>query len=319
MPRTRTTAVVLKSPELEVIKALPPSVELNIAQVKAFLCAKTEEYKSLVFTEDNIESAKLVKKEMAGYRISLDKIEKQLVQTLFTNPKKKLQGDLDELQALIAQVESVVDAALNAEDQKRINELTEIFTYYKDQFQNKYRLDEAHLNAIEFKKQYYNKTASEKESKQDLEVQFKKQAEEQKAEAASIQTIKNVCGSDARLNAELWIKQLAFKNFALVMEEIFAERERLQRLDTQAAPPPAEENGVIEPEVVDSQRGTSVLGIPLTFNFSSDFPGLTKTMSIDITYPVDAGDELTELFRSLKKKGITVKVVQRHVQPETVY
>jgi hypothetical protein len=42
----------------------------------------------------------------------------------------------------------------------------------------------------------------------------------------------------------------------------------------------------------------------------TDFPGNFKVTRRDITYPVDLGPALTEIFTELAKYGITAKVVE---------
>ena len=55
------------------------------------------------------------------------------------------------------------------------------------------------------------------------------------------------------------------------------------------------------------------MGVPSTINFATDFPGRTKSMKIEITYPCDLGDALKELFAGLKPFGIKIKPVKEEV------
>jgi hypothetical protein len=58
------------------------------------------------------------------------------------------------------------------------------------------------------------------------------------------------------------------------------------------------------------------LGIPCHIDFNSDFKGRTKTMKIELVYPCDLGDALTQLFAELKQYGIKVRPVKEKEKKE---
>jgi hypothetical protein len=155
---------------------------------------------------------------------------------------------------------------------------------------------------VEYKKNYYNKTADEKERKGDLETQFITLAREEKALAANERLIKASCSTDARLSERNYLDLLRTEDVATVLEKIDMDKDRLIRLDSVAEVDTGDiETVSVEGEVVT----TDILG---GLSLDSDFLRRTKTMLIEITYPCDMGDTLDELFARLRQHGITWKM-----------
>jgi hypothetical protein len=108
---------------------------------------------------------------------------------------------------------------------------------------------------------------------------------------------------------------------ATVVEEITAEKHRLLELDrqevenTRTASSTAEDADYEVADDTETETAKVTIGIPGHIDFYSDFKGRTKTMKIEVSYPCDLGDALTQLFAELKRYGIKV----RPVREETVF
>jgi hypothetical protein len=304
-------------PELAIVPVKNYEVEGNFDDVKKFLEGVRAKYRDLVFTEDNIETAKIIKAELVSLRTSLTKIQTDVKKQRFNDPKKIFDAKMDALLAITGEVEAEIDAALSREDQKRIDEINEALEAYKDHFVTVYSLEPQYAERVEFKKSFYNKTAIEKESKADIESQCKSLAAEQKARNGSIKLIKKALAGTPEINVDEQIRKLDNGHDVVsILEWIEGEQERLASLampkSVGVAGVPADSrdyanDGEEQEEDVPTLTG-KVVDAAKKIDFSTDFPGKTKSLSVTITYPVDAGDALTELFKTLREYGITTKV-----------
>jgi len=317
--KTTKSAESATVPALVVTPEKAPVVDGNFSQVEAFLLTWKQQVSSIELTEENITQVRIVKKEAQELRNKLTKIQTDVKKLYFNGPKATFDAKMDHLLSVVADVEGSADKVLDLEEQRRRDALNEVLDVYKDTFQGKYKLEAEYLERVEYKKEYYNKTANEKDSKDDLEQQFVALKKEQDARAASLRLIKTMCKDEPRLNVQHWIDQLAFKDIAIVTEEITAEKERLLELDKSS---PAEEttagdegtpNSEAEEETPATAEETKklVLGVPSTIDFSSDFPDRFKFRDIRLKYPCDLGDAVKELFQKLKPYGITQKEIQK--------
>jgi hypothetical protein len=220
------------------------------------------------------------------------------------------------LLAVVGEVEEAADKVLAKEEQERVAGINEVIDHYIDKFQGQYNLDEEHLARIERRQSYYNKTAKEKVRKDDIEQQFKGLKKDQDAYAANIRLIKATCKDEPRLNVQHWIDRLRYSDVATVTEAVIAEKQRLRGLDereagnTQTASSTSEE---VKYEVVNeggTETGKVTIGVPSHIDFNSDFKGRVKSMKIELIYPCDLGDALTQLFAELKQYGIKIRPVK---------
>jgi hypothetical protein len=147
----------------------------------------------------------------------------------------------------------------------------------------------------------------EKPRKDDLEEQFKDLKKKQDAYEANVRLIISMCKDEVRLNIERYIRDLVSSDVATIIEEIQREKERLAGINTTQT---TTSSAVEAEEVTSEETKKLVLGVPGTINFSTDFPGRTSTIKIQITYPCDLGDSLKELFEGLKPFGIKIKQIK---------
>jgi hypothetical protein len=309
-------------PALVVTPEKAPVVSGNFEQIKAYLQKWKQKMLAMKMTEDNLEEVRVIKKEASQYRNSLTKIQSDVKKLYFNDPKAVFDTQMGVLLAVVGEVEEAADKVLAKEEQERIAGINEVIDHYIDKFQGQYNLDEEHLARIERKKSYYNKTAEEKARKDDIEQQFKDLKKDQDAYAANIRLIKATCKEEPRLNVQHWIDQLRYDDVATITESIIAEKQRLRELDKQEAGSAQTAASTVEDadyEVVDegdTETGKVTIGVPGHIDFNSDFKGRTKSMKIELVYPCDLGDALTQLFAELKQYGIKVRQIKEAKKKE---
>jgi hypothetical protein len=309
-------------PALVVTPEKAPAVSGNFEQIKAYLQKWKQKMLAMKMTEDNLEEVRVIKKEASQYRNSLTKIQSDVKKLYFNDPKAVFDTQMGVLLAVVGEVEEAADKVLAKEEQERVAGIDEVIDHYIDKFQGQYNLDEEHLARIERKKSYYNKTAEEKARKDDIEQQFKDLKKDQDAHAANIRLIKTTCKDEPRLNVQHWIDQLQYDDVATITESIIAEKQRLRELDNQEAASAQTASSASEDadyEVVDegdAETGKVTIGVPCHIDFSSDFKGRTKSMKIELVYPCDLGDAITELFAELKQYGIRVRTIKEAKKKE---
>jgi hypothetical protein len=323
--KEETTSV----PALIVTPDKAPVVSGNFEQIEAYLQKWQTQVSKMDMTESNVEQVRLIKKEASAYRNSLIKIQNDIKRTYFNDPKAVFEAKMGSLLGVVSKVEAAADKVLAVEEKERVDGINEVIDHYIENFQGQYGLDEGRLSRIERKKSYYNKTADEKARKDDIELQFKDLKREQDAHAASIRLVEAACKDEPRLNAQHWIDRLRQDDVAIVTEAVTAEKHRLQELDRQERDAAVAQTVSSAVEDVDCEvaaeyvpeRKNAVLGIPVPnyINFHSDFKGRTKTMRIELVYPCDLGDALTQLFAELKHCGIKVRALKEPVKLEEGY
>jgi (2Fe-2S) ferredoxin len=307
-----------------------PVVSGNFEQIKAFLQVWKTKVLAMKMSEDNMEEVRTIKKEAVQYRNSLTKIQTDVKRLYFNDPKAVFDAQMTELLAVVGHVEDAADGVLASEERERVSSANQVLDHYKEKLQEQYELDQGYLERVEYKKDFYNKTvpkgypSMDKYWKESLEQQFKELKKEQNAYAANMRLIETACKDEPRLNVKHWIEQLQYDDVATIVEAITAEKNRLHELDVQPTETTQTANSGqdVEYEIVSDEealtseeKATAVLGVPHTINWDSDFPGRTKSIKVEITYPCDLGDALTEMFKNIKPYGIKVTQLKK----ETVF
>jgi hypothetical protein len=311
------TEMAVSVPALVVTPEKAPEVSGNFEQIKTYLQKWKQKMLAMKMTEDNLEEVRVIKREASRYRNSLTKIQSDIKRLYFNDPKAVFDSQMGVLFAVIGEVEEAADKVLAKEEQERVNGINEVIDHYVDKFQVQYNLDEERLARIERKKTYYNKTAEEKARRDDIEQQFKDLKKDQNAYAANIRLIKATCKEEPRLNVQHWIDRLRYVDVATVTESVIAEKQRLRELDeqeagrTQAAVSAVEDADYEVVDVGDTETvKVTTIGVPGHIDFNSDFRGRTKSMKIEVVYPCDLGDALTQLFAELKQYGIKIQLIK---------
>jgi hypothetical protein len=318
----KTEEAIASVPALVVTPEKAPVVSGNFEQIEAYLQKWKKQVSKMEITEDNIEQVRLIKKEAVAYRNSLTKIQNDTKRIYFNDPKAVFEAKMGQLLGVVGEVETAADSILEIEEKQRVADINQVLDGYKEKFQEQYKLTEQNLARVEYKKNYYNKTAEEKERKTDLEQQFKDLRKEQDAHAANVRLITATCKEEPRLNLQHWIDRLQTDDVASITEAIIAEKQRLRELDTQqtetVTSAASGSDGDVSYDVVDDaeQNGEKItIGVPSHIDFSTDFPGRRKQMRIEFDYACDQGDALSEYFEEqrqyLKQFGIKIKAVTK--------
>jgi hypothetical protein len=308
-------------------KGLP--VDGNFQEILGYLKRREKEVAKLDLSEDNLDQAKLVKKEAGAYRKAVEERLKTTIALLFDGPKDVLKSKAQELFNAIASIESAAEKALDQAEEERVADLNRAYETYKDSFQALYRLDESRLVAIELRKWYYNKTppGNEKKAKDDLEQQFKDLKQAQDAREADIKMVRALCANEPRLNVQTWIDRLNIVPLSFIAGELAMEKERLAELDKPAPEPQAlggamcgyadeDEDDDPEPDIAAAEQQAPVVRLGIMeqiANFKTDFPGRTLKKRFELEYPCDMGDLMTELFKELRQHSVTARAIKEEV------
>lgn len=278
--------------------AVAPAGTVSFQAQKTFLEARINQVLSEEMSEANIVRVEKLKKAVVGWRTSFTKSTDDYMKAVFKAPMSVYKAAAQEVLSDIDKMESKLDEVLSVEENKRIANLNTIFDGIEEELQEKYALPDEYKERVERKKAYYNKTAKMSEVSEDIEEQYKALAKEYKNYQSSVKTVTALCKSDKRLNLQMYIDHLSYSELPEVMDEIEAEKERLANLDKEEGKEP----------VVDVPEEKIEIGVKVK-PMKSDFPGLTKTMTLQITYGIDLGDELTRVFSELQKNGVKMKVI----------
>lgn len=278
--------------------AVAPAGTVSFQAQKTFLEARINQVLSEEMSEANIVRVEKLKKAVVGWRTSFTKSTDDYMEAVFKAPMSVYKAAAQEVLSDIDKMESKLDEVLSVEENKRIANLNTIFDGIEEELQEKYALPDSYKERVERKKAYYNKTAKMSEVSEDIEEQYKALAKEYKNYQSSVKTVTALCKSDKRLNLQMYIDHLAYSELPEVMDEIEAEKERLANLDKEEGKEP----------VVDVPEEKIEIGVKVK-PMKSDFPGITKTMTLQITYGIDLGDELTRVFSELQKNGVKMKVI----------
>jgi hypothetical protein len=307
-------------PALKIMPVRAPVINGNFDDIKNYISSRKQEISNLQVTERNMPQIVAIKKEAVAYRTSFTKLWSEFKELYFNGPKAVNEAKAKEVLAAIAELEAIPDKILQKKEEERIADLNKAYELYRQEFQETYQLQEKYLAQVVFKPSYFNKTPedNEKRSKEDLKGQFVSWKAAQDAEAASIRLIRKACDPDPRLNAEHWIAQMQYLEAPRVLEAIEAEKARLAGITkTQEASP--------DPKVVDADYEVVaedvpklVIGTAEGIDFSSDFKGRTKTRRIELEYPCDLGDALSELFKRLRAYGIKSRDVDSRAAPKKI-
>jgi hypothetical protein len=321
---------VVNVPALTITPAKAVVVDGNFDVVENCLQGWKSRMLSMEITEDNMAVVQAVKKQAQMYRGSLSKLRDEVKKLYFNDPKAVFETKMGVLLAVVGDVEKVADDVLAKKEQERVADINLVLDDYKAALQAQFSLDDEYLSRVEYPKQFYNKTlpqgfsSMDKFWKAELEQQFQTLKKEQKAYKANVRLIEVSCKDDPRLNVQLYIDRLRTDDVAVIIEDIDAEKQRLLDLNTQSAlTVPGLDAGAVRISFGAGTEGVSyhddsgeeekpsmVIGVTNGIDFTSDFKNRKKTLKIEISYPCDLGDALTETFKRLKEYGITTKVIR---------
>ena len=274
-----------------------PDADNKLAAQKEFLSIRLQAVLGMEMTEANIEKVKVIKKGIVGWRNTFDKQCKDYIKGVYKGPMDVFKAAADVVMDDIAKMEAQCDEILDKEENKRRAQVDAAIDGIVEDLKDELGID----FTPERKKEYYNKTADMQAVTQDIREQFNAAIAEAKQKEADKRMIERACKGDERLNVSAYLDMLAYEPASVIVEKIETEKERLAALSS--TPAPAAETEKEEPELS--------IGIKVNKEaLKTDFPGLNKSMTLKLEYPVDMGDELTRIFGELRKSGVKMTVLK---------
>lgn len=269
-----------------------PDADNTLAAQKGFLELRLATVLKMEMTEANLEKVKVLKRAVVGWRNAFDKQCKDYIKGVYKGPMDVFKAAADAVMDDITEMETKCDEILDKEEEKRCAQVDAAIDGIIEDLN-----DELGFQFTpERKKEYYNKTADMQAVAQDIREQFNAAIAEAKQKEADKRMVERACKGDERLNVSAYIDMLAYEPASVIVEKIEAEKERLASISA-----PVAEADKEEPE----------LSIGIKVNpVKTDFPGLNKSMTLKLEYPVDMGDELTRIFGELRKSGVKMTVLK---------
>lgn len=288
-----------------------PEVKGNFDTYKKNLIKQIEDYKKMPLTEDTIGS---VKSAIRQIRTTLEKIENTSISAYFDTPKKELKARFSELYSIIAEGESKVDAILAEETRRRNMETTErLNTYIESKITSMKLEEDASLHVI-LKKQYFNKTAKEVETLNDIDLQLIEMEKNFAAFQRATKKINEIAIKYGKIFNKGRFLYMLDKYGPGNSETASLAEEEAERLTEAINEQPVEEDA-------KAMRGTTfVPSSPVfrdaeeTINISLNFPVVDKKKSkgteeivVSFTVPKESKKVFNELLRELKAASIKNK------------
>lgn len=201
----------------------------NFEELAQQISAVVEKYRGTVLTDDNFNYVKAVKTQFQKLRTSIETKRKDWKKIYITTPSKLLDAMCDDLQKLVAEGEGALGEQLDAFDQKRKDELTEVLNGYVQDAVNAHGLRGEYALQIVLKKEYYNKTQKEEDSADDIEAQAVELEKRQKEYDAGLALIRAEL-EGSMLVEGTYLDQLKYRSASEIVLQIKADKKESQRL-----------------------------------------------------------------------------------------
>ena len=234
----QTKEVSFSDMELQISKprlAKDGSLEVigNFTELSQQITSVVEKYKGTVLTEDNVGYVKALKTQFQKLRTGVDTKRKDWKKFYITTPSKLLDAMCDDLQRIIAEGEDALGSQLEAFDQRRKDELTEVLKEYVAQSVASHGLREEYATQIVLKSKYYNLTQKEEDSADDIELQASELEKKQKEYDAGLELI-NAELEGTMLVADTYIRQLEYKSAMEIVLQIKKDKVESAKLYEEA-------------------------------------------------------------------------------------
>ena len=201
----------------------------NFTELGANIQKVVDRYKGTVLTEDNVEYVKTLKKQFVSLRTGIEREKKEYKKVYIDPAENLLKSMCDELLRIVDEGEKALGDQLDAYDQRRKDELTEVLNDYVKDAISKYQLREEYATQIQLKKEYYNKTQKEEDSIDDINAQAEELSKKQKEYDAGVALIQAECeGTD--FVPDTYIRELQYKNSMEILLEIKADKKAREEM-----------------------------------------------------------------------------------------
>jgi Protein of unknown function (DUF1351). len=278
-------------------------VQSNADTLAGKIKAIVGRYKGVELTESNVGYVKTLKQHFVSLRTSIERERKEWQKCYIDPAKNTIKAVCDDLQKIVSEGESAITEQLDAYDQKRKDELTEVLKQYVAGSVAKHGLRDDFAQMVVIKEKYYNKTQNEDDSADDIEAQAVEAEKKQKEYDAGLELIKAEC-EGSTLVPETYIKQLQYKSAMELVLEIKADKKRSAEILAELEAKKAEGRKIEIGEPLDS--GIKDL-IEKEVKPQGKEEGRFRTRRIEITYRADFGEKMMEFF---EENGVQVKFLK---------
>lgn len=249
-------------------------------------------YKDLVLTPSNVDYVKTIKSHFVSLRTGIERERTSYKKTFITPASKTADAICAELQTKVDEGETLLGDQLKKYDQKRKDELTAVFEEYKADYVAQFELREEYATQIQFRDKYYNITADEDESAEDIKAQVEVLARTQKDYDTGVQLIEEEC-KDTLLLKDTYIRQLDYKSPMELILLIKADKQEAEKLAKEIAEKEANNEKVVigEPHV-ELKSARAPQATPTSFD---DEPVL-KERTLYIKYRPELGAKIKQFL-----------------------
>lgn len=276
----------------------------NFEELAGQIAQVVEKYKGTVLTEDNVNYVKALKTQFQKLRTSIEMKRKDWKKVYITTPSKLLDAMCDDLQKIVAEGESSLGSQLEAYDQKRKDELTEVLKGYIEEAVKAHSLRDEYATRITLKDKYYNVTQKEEDSADDIEAQAVELEKEMKAYDAGVELIKAEC-EGTLLVVDNYISQLKYKSAMEIVLQIKTDKKKAQELYEQVKQKEAEGEKVSVGKPVTEAVNES-MKMPEAEK-KSDAYGAVRERTLWIRYKAEQAQDILDFFT---EHGIEFKFIK---------
>lgn len=265
-----------------------------------------KKYKNVVLTPANVDYVKTLKSHFVSLRTGIERERKEYKKVFITPVAKTADAICAELQAKVDEGEKLLGDQLTKYDQTRKDELTTILNAYVKDYTDLYSLREEYATQIKLRDKYYNITADEDESAEDIKEQAEVLARTQKDYDTGVQLIEEEC-KDTLLLKETYIRQLNYKSPMELILLIKADKKEAEKLAK-------------EIEEKQARKEQIVIGEPpITLTVTHDSANV-DTVTKDVPDSFDDEPELKERTLYIKyRPELGAKIKQFLVDNEIEY
>lgn len=201
----------------------------NFTELGANIQKVVDRYKGTQLTEDNVEYVKTLKKQFVSLRTGIDRERKEYKKAYLDPAENLLKSMTDELLRIVDEGERALGDQLDAYDQRRKDELTEVLGDYVKDAVAKYALRDEYASQIQLKKEYYNKTQKEEDSIDDINAQAEELSKKQKEYDAGVALIQAECEGTGFV-PDTYIRELQYKSSMEILLEIKADKKAREEM-----------------------------------------------------------------------------------------
>ena len=272
----------------------------NFTELAQQITSVVEKYKDTVLTDDNYNYVKAVKTQFQKLRTGIEAKRTEWKKIYITTPSKLLDAMCADLQKLVGEGEGALDIQLEAYDQRRKDELTEVLNEYVAEAVKSHNLRPEYAEQIELKDKYYNKTQNEEDSADDIELQACELEKRQKEYDAGLELIKAEL-EGTTLVESTYTDQLAYRSAMEIVLQIKQDKkENLRLMEEFKAKQASGETIVIGEELPEGMT----LQAPVSKK--KDKYGDIRERTLWVRYKKEVAQDLLDFFT---EKGIEFRFI----------